>query len=643
MLYDYTSVSADSVGAVVEGAITRGENLLAGVVAAPPSWETTMAPLNEIAALVAQAIGQGPFLARVHPDKRVRDAAQEAEERITKWQSDLVFRRDLYDAVEAYAVTKEATTLAGEPARLLAFVRRDLRRAGHGLDDERRRQLQRLRTRLVEMGVAFTRNIDEFEDALELTREELDGLPDDYVARLRPGSAKGTYRVSLDYPEYYPFLDLAHRRDLREQLQYKSWNKARDENHPLLEEAVAVRLAMARLFDLPSWAHYAMEERMAKDPGIVESFFAELIPPLRAKAAEELEDLRAALGNGDLQSWDLRFLHTKVKRERFGIDPDEVAAYFPLDQVFSGMFDITGEVFGLTYRRIDNPAVWHPDVATYEILDPDDGEHLATFYTDMYPREGKFGHAAAFDLSPGYQAPDGYRLPVTAIVANFTKPTADSPSLLKHEEVVTLFHEFGHVLHNSLGHTRLVRFTGFNTEWDFVEAPSQIMEHWCWKPEVLQRFARHHKTGATIPGDLVQRLAEARDLHIALLTLRQISFGLLDMAFHGPDEHKDLFDITRRTAEVTGLPHHEGTFFPAGFGHLFGYDAGYYGYLWSKVFGDDMFSRFEEEGILSPQVGRAYRVKILEQGGSRDADELLRDFLGREPSKDAFLSHLGIA
>jgi len=642
MLYNYTSITESSVGAVVEDAISRGEELIAGVVAAPPSWETTMAPLNEIAALVVQAAGQGPFMARVHPDKGVRDAAQAAEERITKWQSDLVFRRDLYEAVETFAATEEAASLEGEPARLLEFVRRDLRRAGHALAERQRSELQSLRTRLVELGVAFTRNIDEYEDWLDLTRDELDGLSDDYVARLRPGSDDDTYRVSLDYPEYYPFMDLARRRDLRERLQYKAWNKARDDNLPLLEEALKVRLDMARLLGLPSWAHYAMEEKMAKDPETVESFYAELIPPLQAKAASELDDLRATMDGDDLQSWDLRYLHTKVKRQRFGIDPNEVAAYFPLEQVFEGMFEITGEAFGLTYRRIDNPAAWHPDVTTYEILDRDGGERLATFFADMFPREGKFGHAAAFDLYPGHEARDGYRLPVTAIVANLTKPTADSPSLLKHEEVVTLFHEFGHVLHNSLGHTRFVRFTGFNTEWDFVEAPSQIMEHWCWKPEVLRRFARHHKTGEPIPEDLVQRLAEARDLHIALLTLRQISFGLLDMAFHGPDEQKDLFDITKGTAEVAMFPYHEGTFFAAGFGHLFGYDAGYYGYLWSKVFGDDMFSRFEEEGILNPQIGRAYRSKILERGGSRDAGDLLRDFLGREPSKDAFLGYLGI-
>jgi len=306
------------------------------------------------------------------------------------------------------------------------------------------------------------------------------------------------------------------------------------------------------------------------------------------------------------------------------------------------MFEITGEVFGLTYEPVVDVQTWHPDVSVHRIRDQATGRHLATFYADLFPREGKFGHAAAFDLVAPHATPDGYVIPVTAIAANFTKPTADTPSLLKHDEVVTLFHEFGHVLHNSLGHTRLARFAGFNTEWDFVEAPSQIMEHWCWTPLVLQRFARHHQTGEPIPADLVGKLAEARDLHIALFMLRQISFGQLDMSLHGPGRDKDLHEITRVTSEIAGFPFHEDTFYPASFGHLFGYDAGYYGYLWSKVYGDDMFSRFEEEGVLNPEVGMSYRRLILEQGGSKDAGDLLVEFLGREPNQEAFLRQLGI-
>jgi thimet oligopeptidase len=581
-------------------------------------------------------------MGRAHPDRAVREAAQAGEEALSKWQSDLVFRRDLYEAIEAYAATTEAAGLTGERARLLEFVRRDFRRAGHGLSEEARAEVQRLRTRLVELEVAFAKNIDEFQDGLDLTRDQLAGLPEDTIARLTPGESAGTFRVSLDYPDYYPFMDYAHDRELRRALQFKFFNKAVDENRPLLEEALRLRQRIAGLFGEPSWAHYAMELKMAKTPDAVDKLYAGIVPGLTAKARDELADMAAALGDGALQPWDHRYLHTKIRKERFGVDPAAVAAYFPLDRVLDGMFAITGEVFGLEYRQRDDIKAWHPDVVAYDILAAGTGKPLATFYMDLFPREGKFGHAAAFDLQSAHAAPGGYVLPITAILANFTKPTESAPSLLRHDEVTTLFHEFGHVLHNSLGHTELTRFSGYNTEWDFVEAPSQIMEHWCWNADVLRRFARHHQTGEAIPDSLVEQLVAARDLHIALAMLRQVSFGKLDMEFHGPGEEKDLDAITRETSEIAGFPFHEGTFYPASFGHLFGYDAGYYGYLWAKVFGDDMFSRFEAAGHTSPEVGGEYRRKVLERGGSVDAGDLLRDFLGREPNQQAFLRHLGI-
>ena len=645
MLHDYTTTTAESVADAVAGAIATGEALVAGVVgvAGPRTWDNTLAPLDRLGAVMVRAYGVGPFMGRAHPDRTVREAAQTGEETLSKWQSDLVFRRDLYEAIEAFAATPEAAALEGEPQRLVEFTRRDFRRAGHALSEEERAEVQRHRTRLVELEVAFNKNIDEFQDGLDLTREQLAGLPDDAVARLSPGAQPGTFRVSLDYPDYYPFMDQALDRELRRELQFKFFNKAVAANRPLLAEAISLRHRIAEIFGMPSWANYAMELKMAKEPKAVEELFAGIVPGLSTKAREELADLRTALGDGELRPWDHRYLHTKIRRERFGVDPSEVASYFPLDRVLEGMFAITGEVFGLEYRKHPTVAAWHPDAVAYDILDAADGSHLATFYMDLFPREGKFGHAAAFDLVPGHAGPDGYVLPVTAILCNFTKPAGTAPSLLRHDEVTTLFHEFGHVLHNSLGHTRLVRFSGYNTEWDFVEAPSQIMEHWCWNADVLRRFARHHETGAPIPDGLVEQLVAARDLHISLAMLRQVSFGMLDMALHGPGADKDLDAITRETSEISGFPFHEGTFYPASFGHLFGYDAGYYGYLWAKVFGDDMFSRFEEEGVLSPVVGAEYRARVLAPGGSRDPMDLLKDFLGREPDQRAFLRMLGIA
>jgi thimet oligopeptidase len=650
MLYDYSQVTADSVTREADEGIAEAEQLIADVVAVD-GWRTydnTLRALDSATDRVWTAYGRSAFMARVHTDPGVRDAGQQAEERINKWQVELPFRAELAAAVRAYAETGDAASLSGERRRLLEHWLRDFRRAGHDLSEADRAEVQRLRERIVELEVAFQRNVDEYQDGLELTRDELAGLDDAYIERLRPGSREGTYLVSMDYPEVYPFLDQAQRRDLREQLEYKFFNRAVEANKPLLEEVLRLRRRVAELLGYESWAAFALEVKMAAEPRRVDDFYAGLIGPLQAKAADELERMRRMLeadtGDTTFQSWDRRYYDDQILRREFGVDAAAVAAYFPLEQVVDGMFELCGDVFGLDFRQLPADTAWHPDVRLYSIADRDSGAQIAHFYADLFPREGKFGHAAAFPLVLGIRRADGsFQQPVSAIVANFTKPAADSPSLLRHDEVLTLFHEFGHILHQTLTRGETARFAGTQTEGDFVEAPSQIMEHWAWTADVLRRFARHHQTGEPIPDELVSQLVAARDLNVCIKTLRQCYYGLLDRALHGPEQERDLDRIYREAWAVTGVPLHEGTFDPASFAHLVGgYDAGYYGYLWSKVYGDDMFSRFEQEGITSPEVGRAYRREILETGGARDGMEHLRAFLGREPSDEAFLRLLGI-
>jgi Zn-dependent oligopeptidase len=300
-------------------------------------------------------------------------------------------------------------------------------------------------------------------------------------------------------------------------------------------------------------------------------------------------------------------------------------------------------MFGITFVEIEGFDTWHDDVQLFAIKEASTGEEISRFYLDLFPLEGKYGHAAEFPLIPSRRLEDGsYQNPTCAMVANFTKPTKESPSLLQHSEVETLFHEFGHVLHQNLGRTELGRFSGTNTERDFVEAPSQIMENWTWDADVLRRFARHYETGEPFPDELVDQLVAARDLNKGRFYLTQMTYGWWDQQIHaGPD--RDLDDILLKGYEIALLPYHEGTFAMASFGHLMGgYDAAYYGYMWSQVFGDDMFSRFEAEGVTNPKVGMAYRREVLGKGGALDADDILVNFLGREPNNGAFLKKLGI-
>lgn len=657
MLYDYTATTADGIAAIAESAIADADKLVATAIAAPAprTWRDTIAPLEAAGTIMGDAYGRSPFMARVHPDQAVRERAAMVEERIAKWGTDLIFRPDLFAAVRQYAETDEAQTLEGNRARLVEFWLRDFRRAGHELSAADQAELQRLQQRLIELQVEYSRNLDEWEDSIEVSRADLTGLPDQYIDGLKPGNSPDTYNVGMAYPDYIPFIEQSDRRDLRKALQFKFWNRAAEENTPLLAEAVELRRAMAALFGLETWAHFAMEIKMAKSPEAVAAFYDSLVPQLSRKAAEDIatmtdllrEDAAAedeSLGGDSLQSWDSAYYTTQLRKREYGIDQNEVAQYFPLNQVVDGMFEITGEVFGLEYRRIDDTKAWHSDVYLYAICNSGDPEPIAYFYADLFPREGKFGHAAAFPLISGQLLDDGsYRKPVAAIVANFTKPTDTTPSLLKHDEALTLFHEFGHILHFCLTTVDIMRFAGFDTEWDFVEAPSQIMEHWMWQPEVLQRFARHHETGESIPVDLVSRLVAARDLNVGLSTIRQVFLGTFDLNLHGVTEPMDIEQANREAYALTGFPFYEGTHFGASFGHLMGgYDAGYYGYLWSKVYGDDMFSVFAREGVLSPEVGRRYRDEVLAMGHSRDAIDHLRAFLGREPSSEAFLADLGL-
>lgn len=656
-MFDFTGVSAEGIREEVARAVAAAEEMAARIVdpATPSTYQDVIAPLDDIIDLIRRTQHHTEFMKDVHPDPEVRDAGAEAEEILTRWWQfpespwsvELAFRPEVYRAVERFAATEEASGLTGEQARFLEAIRSDLRLVGHHLEPEDRANLEDMSTRLIVLQSKFSKNIADDETHMLIGDDDLDGLPESYVKSLGRDEETGSYRVTMAYPDYVPFMENSARRDLRESLRFMYANRAVEENRPLLEEAIDLRLQIARLLGFDSWADRVLSTRMARSKDRVDALYEGLIPSLSMKGKKELEKVSGLLerdtGEGQVRVWDWNYYDTLIRKEEYGIDPMEVAEYFPLQQVLDGMFELTSDVFGLDYRQIEAP-VWHQDVLIYEVTDRDSSHLIGHFYLDLFPRQGKFTHAAVFPGVPGKQLSDRtYQTPSAAMACNFTSPTPDTPSLLQHSEVETLFHEFGHVLHDMVAHCDLARFSGANTVWDFVEAPSQIMEHWAWKPEILARFARHHKTGEPIPTELVESLVAARRLNSAMWHLRQIQFGLLDQALHGPEDDKDLDALLLESTAISLLPHQEGTFHPASFGHLMGgYDAAYYGYLWSEVFGDDMFSRFEDEGITSPVVGAAYRDEVIGKGGSLDPDDMLITFLGRKPNNEAFLRKVGI-
>jgi Zn-dependent oligopeptidase len=588
-------------------------------------------------------------MAYVADDDAVRDTAREWEQKLGQYAVSLGFREDLYEAVKEFSESAEAKALTGDEKRLLDRTMLDYKRNGFGLPKEQRARVQELMNKLVELGTEFRRAIDEWEDGIAVPREALAGMPDRWIDGLRTIEEGGVtkYRVTLDYPEIQPFMDYAERADMRREMFMKNQNKGGEANVKVLEESIRARQEVASLLGYESWAAYIVEKRMSKAPANVTRFLDDLQPKVQVKADADLALLSTAKleheGDRTVNIWDWWFYTKRLLETEYAVDDFAVAEYFPLEAVTEGLFLVTQELLGIRYEPATDAQRWHDDVQAFDIYDKDGKAPFARFYMDLYPRPNKFGHAAAFTLRSGRALPDGtYQQPVSSIVANFTKPSADAPSLLRHTEVVTYFHEFGHILHQTLTKARFLEFSGSSTERDFVEAPSQMLEHWVWDRDVLRRFSRHHKTGAPLPDDLLDAMIRAKNVSSGIATLRQMFFARLDFAYHSAGFNGDTMATLRELYPVTGFPYPPDTHFQSGFGHLFGYDAGYYGYLWSRVFGDDMFTRFEAAGVLDAATGADYRRKILERGGSVDGDVLVRDFLGREPNSDAFLRELGL-
>lgn len=645
-LIDYTTVTAELIERECAAAMAQADQILAKVVAVPKGkrdFENTMRPLDDVDALMGETFGKYAFVAYVGADAALRDVARAQEEGLNKYQVNLGFREDVYEAVKAYSETPQAKSLEGEKGRYLQFTLRDYRRNGFGKSKKVRDEVEKSQARLVELGTKFQKTLADWEDGIEVPPDRAGGLPEQYLAGLKK-KENGNYFVSLDYPERYPFLDFADDAALRQELTKKAWNEGYPDNVATLEEAIAIRDRIAKLLGYESWASYRLETRMAKDPETVQRFLQDLRAKVRPKFEADLETMRTTVAKDDpsVDYWDWAYYNTKQMSSTYHVDESEVSKYLPLERVLDGMFSITQEMFGLKYVEIEKPAAWDPDVQLFEIRDAKSGDMIAYFYTDLFPRDGKYGHAAAFPLRGSGKANGVRTVPISAIVANLTKPTSDTPSLLRHEEVETLFHEFGHILHQTLTQAEFRRFAGSATEQDFVEAPSQNLEHWVWEPEVLDRFAAHYQTGEKIPREMLQGMIAAKQLNSGIKWLRQAFYATLDLTYHAPGEKKDTSKLVDEVHPICGFPSMPGTHFQAGFGHLFGYDAAYYGYLWSKVYGDDMYTAFEKDGILNPQVGMRYRQEIYERGGTRDGMDLVRAFLGREPNNTAFLKDLGL-
>ncbi|KAJ2589278.1 metalloendopeptidase [Coemansia sp. RSA 1722] len=654
------ALNAEDISASVDKIIAEAKATFDAVAAqAKPTFESVIAPLATRENKRSAEYAVITFLQNVSTDKSVRDASTEAEEKLDAFEIESMMREDLYKVVHAvYENKKELEALDDEDRRLVKKLELQFQRSGLALASDKRERLGEIRKRLSELGIKFSRNVNENDGRKTFTREELAGLPDSFFEGRETEVVDGVEKfvVTTKYPDMVPVMELAHHETTRQQLAVANEQRC-PENVPLMQEAIGLRLEAARLLGYKTHAEYVLVEKMADSPKSVMDFEEDLRSKLNVLAKRELKEFeerkradKSVLGKPyeGLYTWDFRYYANQIKERKHKISSEEVKQYFPMKQVTRGILDVYQSMLGLRFVKVADPPVWHPDVEMYEVWEAHEDVFVGHFYLDLFPRDAKYNHAAVWPIRPGYAKPDGtHEFPVAAMVANFPKPTPSAPALMTHDDAVTLLHELGHVFHSICSQTKWARFHGTQTEGDFVEAPSQMLENWGWEPSVLRRFAVHHSSGEPIPEDLVKRLVAAKNEGAGLFNLRQVFFGLFDMAIHdtadGKVDAKAIYNQLRQDVSLFKNGSDD-TWGMATFGHMMGgYDAGYYGYLWSEVFSADMYaSRFLKEGVNNPKTGMDYRREILRPGGSRDASVSLHRFLGRDPNNKAFLKSIGL-
>jgi len=580
------------------------------------------------------------LLKETHPVETMRDACQAAVEDLMNFHNELCLREDLYTALKEFA--DENPDLDDLEARYVRKSMEDYQRNGFRLEKEDREKLKALDNEISQLELSFRRNISQCNDSEILSEAEIDGLPQDFKDSHR--LEDGTYKVMIKRPDYTDLLSYLNNADVRKRVYAKYQNRA-PENLPLLVEIIKLRNKRSQLLGYETYAQYKLESKMAGSSEAVWRFIKELSAKIEKKSNQDYEVLRGANKGSRFDIWDKSWISTKYKESHFKLDDEEVRCYFPFQRVTEGLFEVAQNLYGIRFVQNPRLSVWHEDVKAYEVWEGE--KKLARFYLDMFPRESKYSHAACFGMQCGRKLLDGsYQTPEAALVCNFSKPGIDRPSLLTHQNVNTYFHEFGHLMHQLLTRAPIAEFSGTSVERDFVEMPSQIMENWVWEKHALQRFAKHYQTDKPIPDHLVEKMLEARYLNSGIDNQMQLFYTALDMSYHDGFQPDTPEDTTRLMIELqskyTLFPTLENSHFQASFDHLIGYSAGYYGYLWSCVYADDMYSVFKDGGIYNPEVGARFREIILAKGNTEDPMSLIKQFLGREPDTKAFLANLGI-
>jgi thimet oligopeptidase len=643
--------SADGVVQVFQEALQRAERIAGSIRAlrgAPDdalTWDATFGAFDRVMQAVQEALCVPQLLSVTHEHVDVRIAAKGAEPLVDAFLSALYVDDGIAEVLRRAAALLHGTAGPFGGDRLVEQTLREYRRNGLSLDAAARARLKELNEKLTALGQSFDTNLAETTLHVDVHASQLAGLSEAFIAN-HPAQENGLVRLTTDYPDLVPVLNHATDRVMARELYARSESRAAEQNLPILREIVALRHEKATVLGYATWAEYILETRMAKTPAAVKKFLDTLhesLLPLRERETAVLVEMQRVVlpdAGEQISVADVRYLENAVRKERFQLDAQALAEYFEVGAVLRGILNIASRLYAIAFTACTSPA-WHPDVLVFDVSR--DGAMCARVYLDLYPREGKFKHAAVFGMVETVLDERGARrLPIAALVCNFPKAGA-SPALMSHGDVVTFFHEFGHLLHHVLSESVLATFSGTNVARDFVEVPSQLFEQWAWERETLDMCAQHYKTGERLPDALFDAMTSARTFGEAIATERQLFLASFDYEFHtrapGFDPEALVLELYPQFSTFVRVPH---THFPCTFGHLIGYDAAYYSYQWALVLAYDVMSRFHAEGFMNTQTAQEYRERILAKGGGEDEMALVEAFLGRPSTSAVYLKYLGV-
>jgi oligopeptidase A len=647
----------EAVEASMKEAIAKANTALDQIGAQDLSkvtFKSTVVALDDLTYQAGLAANRATLIKETNTNPAMRSAAENAVKAFQEWAVGIDYREDVYRAIKAFADTHPK--LSGEDAKLLKETLRDYRRAGLELPPDQRKEVEQLRKELSKLGTDFDSNIVKANAPVIFTKADLDGLPESFFASpgIKTGDDAYTVMANVTW-QFNTVQENAKSEATRKKLYVIRETLAKDTNVPVLNQMLALRNKIALRLGYKSWDDFQTEIKMAKTGANAKNYISDLVTGIQPKfdsEVAELQKLKAADTNdpnAKIDVWDWRYYNNQRNKQKYAVDKEALRAYFPFQKVLDGMFNIYQNIFGLKFEKIAVPYKWIDDLQLYLVTDSATGEPLGMFYLDMFPREGKFNHFAQFDVISGKLLPDGkYQRPTVALICNFPPASADKPSLLTHTDVETLFHEFGHALHSIVTRAKYGRFAGTHVPGDFVEAPSQMLQNWVWDKKVLDTFAADYRDPSKkIPAEIIKKMNDAKLANAGVYYRRQFAFASLDLALH--DQHPedapyDCVAISNPILEKVFLPIDPSTTFVSYFGHLNGYDAGYYGYAWADAIAADMATVFEtaKDGYFDKQAGLRLRRDIYEPGDSRDVNFSIEKFLGRKQSVQPFLKKIGI-